>query len=421
MTARDLTCCLVAALLLVQPSLLADKLVLKDGREFEGLITEEEDSVTIALDYGQVTFPRDQIEQIAYGETPAEALATKLAEAPIGDPEALYEIAEWAREQGLQSKASDLFAEVIAMEPDHEGAHRALSHVQIDGIWQPLDRAIELARSKLDAGDCEPLLEDILPAMSEVATEPDAIADVKMLRARAELRCGHYEEAATSYAALAESAKGDEAFRYETIAAILTDSPDGMYVVREPFPPRARLLGEEGPSLEPGPASLSRPLVLAAALHAEAREIIERGRDMMAVARKLEAKQPEAAHLKYQQASREFAQANALIPGLARSHRIEAVRRRIKLVRDEVDAEAAKLDAQIGTLAREDMSPAQWREKLLAMIRRVDRICMPLKQVLALAEPYPRELFLEIQWAEADLKKMQAAKDLLTEELHGQG
>jgi hypothetical protein len=162
-------------------------------------------------------------------------------------------------------------------------------------------------------------------------------------------------------------------------------------------------------------------LVLKAALHAAARDVVDAGGELMDAARQLETKQPAKAHVKYKQAAHTFAQANALVPGIARSHRIEAVRRRIALVRNEVDADAAKLDAHIRTLAQRDLSPEQWREKLLAMIRRVDRICPPLEQVLALAEPYPRELFLEIQWAEADLKKMQAARDLLVEELNGQG
>ena len=48
---------------------LADKLVLKDGRIFEGEITEATaTSVTIKLKLGEATFKRDQVASIEYSE-----------------------------------------------------------------------------------------------------------------------------------------------------------------------------------------------------------------------------------------------------------------------------------------------------------------------------------------------------------------
>ncbi|MBS3733998.1 MAG: hypothetical protein KGY99_03630 [Phycisphaerae bacterium] len=418
---RRASTCLLGLVLTLTGVAHADKLVLVDGRQFEGTVTEESDTVTIKMDYGRMTFPKDQVEKVILAETPQQTLERKLAKVAARNAAGLYDVGVWARQEGLEDEAAALFTEVVALDPDHAGAREALGQVRIDGTWQTFDKAVELCRSKLATGDAERVLETFIPKLVPIAARREATQDVARLRAEAQLGAGRFDAAAASFAALAEAAEGDVALRCETIAGILRENPDGMYVVRAPFPPRARLLGSEAPTLAPGPASLKRPLVLKAALHAAARDVVDAGGELMDAARQLETKQPAKAHVKYKQAAHTFAQANALVPGIARSHRIEAVRRRIALVRNEVDADAAKLDAHIRTLAQRDLSPEQWREKLLAMIRRVDRICPPLEQVLALAEPYPRELFLEIQWAEADLKKMQAARDLLVEELNGQG
>ncbi len=413
-----ITACLIALLTAVAA---ADKLILIDGREFEGIVTTEADTILIIMEYGRVRFNRNEVLRIELKDLPKVELSRKLEQIPADDPDAMLSVAKWAAENGLRRDAEQILADVLKLDTDHPGARRELGYVKIDKKWHPFDNAVEIARSKLEAGQLTPLLTSILPDLEKVAGPRGKLAAVREIVAYTRLRAGKFNAAASTFLELADKNEGNAARRYSEIAEIIRENTDGMYVLREAYPPEWQLLGRRSPTLLAGPASLTNPLVLTAALRDRAKKKVRSGRKIMSAARKLEHSDPKPAHLKYKRAMRMFEHADALSEGIARSYRVEIIRRRIDMVRRDSDAEARKFDAMVKTLGKESFSPQAYRRKLLDMIRRVDNICVPLKEILALTKPYPRDLFLEIQWAESDLKKMKTIRNVLTETLNDKG
>src|SRR6185436_6114388 len=51
------------------------------------------------------------------------------------DTEGWLVLGEWAREQGLHDQARRAFESVLAADPGHAAAHRALGHVSTDDRW----------------------------------------------------------------------------------------------------------------------------------------------------------------------------------------------------------------------------------------------------------------------------------------------
>lgn len=76
----------------------------------------------------------------------APDLAAREAKAG-NDAAALFAVAEWAKGQGLTTEWRRLLTRVMAVAPQHEGAHRALGHVQFDGRWMSPAKA-EILRQR---------------------------------------------------------------------------------------------------------------------------------------------------------------------------------------------------------------------------------------------------------------------------------
>lgn len=118
----------------------ADEVVLRNGAVFSGVVREEGDRVVVEIDAGTMTFRRADVREIRRTEDPLQEFERRLRAA--ADAEAYYELALWARERGLTSRAQELFRKVIALEPDHEGARKALGHEKVEGRWMEPDEAM---------------------------------------------------------------------------------------------------------------------------------------------------------------------------------------------------------------------------------------------------------------------------------------
>jgi tetratricopeptide (TPR) repeat protein len=409
-------------LLVLAASAAADELFLKDGRSFVGTVTVERDSVLIEMAYGTIRFQREHILKIEFRETPAEEYLRRRAEIASDDPFSLFHLARWAAEQDLQDQARQLCLEVLKLDPDHADAHRQLGHVRVDGRWLAFGEALELARSKLAAGQFRQLLADILPALRKIAraADDDKQQSVGELIGQAQLRAGQFANAARTYSELSAQTKPPESLRYAATADILRANADGMYVVLDPYPPTAGLLGKSTETLKPGPASLTRPLVLQAALRNRARRDIDAGRMLLQAGKTIEAADPDTARAKYAQAARSFERADAIVPRIAHSYRVEIARRKIAAIRKAADAAARKFDEAVASrLGRQEMAPKEYRSLLVQLVHQLDRVGDTLKEVLLVAKPYPRDLILEIRWAESDLRKIQQMRKELLAEIEG--
>ncbi len=397
-----------------------DRVVLLDGRTVEGTVTVEGQSVRVEMTYGTVQFDRAQVLRIEFKDTPETELARKLAETPLDDAEAVFQVAQWAQGNSLDERGQELHRVVLKLDGDHAGARRALGFVRIERKWIELDAGIELARSKLEAAQYQILLRNVLPALADVAPRGPKLQTVRELKGLAQLRSKDFAAAAQTFADLARSAKGAAKLRFAAVAEILKTNADGMYVLPEPYPPEAGLLGRQDQALTPGPASLARPIVLEAALHQRARKDIQVGRELMEGAAKAEPTDPDAAKVRYFQASQAFDRAEAIRPNIARSWRVEICRRRIAARRKDVAAGARKFDEESDTLGRKDMSGTAYRGRILRLTHRLNSVREDLQAILAIAGSYPRDLVLEISQAESDLDRINKLRMDLVSELDGE-
>ncbi|NOZ21973.1 MAG: hypothetical protein GXP25_12905 [Planctomycetes bacterium] len=125
---------LLAVGLLVTP-VLADVVHLKDGRKFEGEVTEEGGRIIIRIGSIKTAVDKDQVARIERRPTPRNEYKERLGKLPAGDPEALYDLGMWCLDKKLPTQANDCFQKVLTLNPGHREAHRRLGHVMRDGIW----------------------------------------------------------------------------------------------------------------------------------------------------------------------------------------------------------------------------------------------------------------------------------------------
>jgi hypothetical protein len=397
---------------------LADKIVLTDGRSFTGTVTVESDTVIITVPYGTLRFPREQVERIEFKDTPEQEYAKRLADLSLQDANAVYALAEWADDNSLSDRSGELLAQVLRLNPNHAAAHRRLGHVRLDRKWMRFDEGLELARGKLDAGLYTTLLDDIIPELKQVARSGGKLLEVEELLAMTQLRAGHFAIAAKAFTALG-AANHPLAARCAGIAEVLAANADGMYILREAWPPTARLMSGSLPSIQPGPASLSNPRVLEAALHEQARKRVEAGQKIVEEAQKLEPADPDAASAKYALALKVFDGADALCRDISRLNRLAVARRKIAAVRKDADGDAKLFDDAMKKLGQKDMTPQAYRQMLQRLLHSLDSTRDGLKRILEIARAYPDDLFLEVKWAELDLTKTESMRRILTAELDG--
>jgi tetratricopeptide (TPR) repeat protein len=409
---------ITAILLLTASPLLADVLTLTDGRSFTGTVITRDDTVLIEMPYGTLEFPYDQVLRIEKSETLEAKFERMLGESSDDDPDSLIAVAEWARNNGLDSQASRLYEQALELVPNHPDAHRGLGHVYVNNRWRSFETALELARSKLQTDDYEPLLDGIVDDLA-AAADPEESGAVEALRAWAQLRSGRFEQAASTFESLAKRQDAEAGERHEAIAGLLRDNPDGMYVLSEPYPPGGALLGEQD-VLPAGPASLRNPDVVQAALRDRAKQAIADGQGEMNAAVAVEPVDPEAAKLRYAQAKEHLDRADSLVPGITESYRLEIARRRIASLRSDIKGDSANFDTEMEKLGTVELSAQQYREKLIRMIHSLDNVRRRLNTILEIARPYPRQLVMEIEWGELDLQRVSEMRRALADELNGE-
>ncbi|HUS48466.1 MAG TPA: hypothetical protein VM098_10105 [Phycisphaerae bacterium] len=396
---------------------LADRLILVDGREFVGVVSVDGDTVQVQMEYGTIQFSASEVRDIEWKDTPGAELDKKLQALAKDDLKGLLELAQWAGGNDLPRQARKLYERALTLEPNNATARTALDYAWINGQWRSFEQGLELARNKLDAGHYDSLIGDVLPSLEALAVSKDRLISIRELLGQANLRGAKFQAAAKIFDDLSSKASGARSVRFAAIAGIIKDNADGLYVLDEPYPPTAKLLTAEPQVLKAGPASLSEPLVLEAALRDRAKEEISAGRKFIQDAQK--ADDPDTAKARYAQATQAFDRADALVPDIARSYRIEIVRRRIAALRNDADLDAKAFDKEMASLGKTGMVSQAYRNKVLRLIYLLDRVRDNLKQLLEVAKPYPRELVLEAKWAELDLKKLKEMREVLTGELDG--
>ena len=113
----------------------ADDVLLVHGGRVSGRVVEEGDRIAVETPTGRVAFPRGQISRIVRTPSVMDVYAEMRRSVHDDDAASLRRLAEWCSERGLHRPAREMNERVIALEPDHEGARRALGFRRLGERW----------------------------------------------------------------------------------------------------------------------------------------------------------------------------------------------------------------------------------------------------------------------------------------------
>lgn len=123
--------------LLVAPAAHADKVWLDNGNYLEGSARElsKTGEVEIASTLGTIRVSASRVTRIERSETIEQRVQEVLEQNPRSSAEDYYDLALECEAEGASTLANMLFEQVLRLDPDHEGARRALGFLRFDGGW----------------------------------------------------------------------------------------------------------------------------------------------------------------------------------------------------------------------------------------------------------------------------------------------
>ncbi len=89
-----------------------------------------------------VDVPAEQVQKFTKRRRVVEQFELRFVETPP-TVEALWELAEWAREQGLRPQRSQALEALLKVDPEHVAAHRGLGHLRQDGEWMTHEQLMQ--------------------------------------------------------------------------------------------------------------------------------------------------------------------------------------------------------------------------------------------------------------------------------------
>lgn len=99
------------------------EVTLSDGTVIVGEVTQVDDNTyQVVTAGGTMTVSADQVARIEARQTLAEQYQARKAELEPGDVQGLYQLAVWARDNGLLTQARDDLETVLELDPDNENA-----------------------------------------------------------------------------------------------------------------------------------------------------------------------------------------------------------------------------------------------------------------------------------------------------------
>jgi len=113
----------------------ADIVQLDTGEEYNGKVTDLEDNIRLETLAWSVVIPKYRILRIIPQKTIPEMYEEKLKDIKEDDAAGHYKLALWCKKQGWKTKMQEEFELVITINPDHEGARRALGFKKLNGEW----------------------------------------------------------------------------------------------------------------------------------------------------------------------------------------------------------------------------------------------------------------------------------------------
>ncbi|MBI2922928.1 MAG: hypothetical protein HYY18_17880 [Planctomycetes bacterium] len=308
----------------------ADAIVLKDGRRFEGEVTDKGDRYAVKGKFGTVYFDKKDVAKVEM--PPVEEYRQRAGALSDQDAEGHFLLGVWCREQGLRAEARAEFEKAIAADSEHGGARRELGHSKIGARWGTPAELLESVEALVKLGKVDAARDRLGPIAANAETlDKDGQRRVWMLMTNLEMRAGNREKAGEAIGKWADLAPGHEKTAAKVRERIVVDSPDGRFSLGE-----ADLAGMQS---APGDAPLQagrQPLwderVMKVAILREAAKDEAQGLKMMAEAESLVVADPEKALRMYKNAEDFFGHANEIVPNYGRQHQIESIRKMVPLL-----------------------------------------------------------------------------------------
>ncbi len=141
-------CALICAALVLGPPLAADDVYLRNGRSFEGVVTEKnETEVLIRLPFGHLTVPSSSVLRIEKSDTNQSVFYERFEELTLSEEAQAadwLELARWAMERELEHSARQAAGRAALLDPDLKGlapVMRRLGYVLDEeiGRWIPYE------------------------------------------------------------------------------------------------------------------------------------------------------------------------------------------------------------------------------------------------------------------------------------------
>jgi hypothetical protein len=162
----------------------ADEVILKNGGRLLGEIREQRpDAVVVETGPGLVTVPMSSVARVVTTTSSLSTYRARAARLRSNDAEGWFELALWASAEGLNTQARQALAQVLAINPNHAGAHQASGHLLQDGRWMTPEESYR-ARGFVPFEGAW-----VSPAEREaIVTERAAAIEERRLRAEADAR-----------------------------------------------------------------------------------------------------------------------------------------------------------------------------------------------------------------------------------------
>jgi hypothetical protein len=199
----------------------ADEVFIRGGGQLSGDVVERgPDFITVDIGIGRIGLPLASVERIVPGATPVGIYRQRAASLDPADVAGWLALGRWASDQDLDANAREAFAHVVALDPAHGAARRALGHVQLESEWMTRDESYRVRGYVPFEGDW------VTPdARREILEHRRALAEDRRAEAEAAVRVREAE--ARARAAEAEARRAEVALRRVEADAVERPGFDG--------------------------------------------------------------------------------------------------------------------------------------------------------------------------------------------------
>ena len=123
------------SLLVFAVSAAADDVHLQDGTVLSGKVVKESSRYLVLDRDRSYAVSKSKVQKIVKSESFMERYEARLDKLDPEDAEAIFEFGQWLVENEWPSRARRAFADVLAIDPDHRAARRALGYKLYEGEW----------------------------------------------------------------------------------------------------------------------------------------------------------------------------------------------------------------------------------------------------------------------------------------------